>query len=205
MKKNVIAICAVVLLPFVASAQFSLNVGYLHQTSHTSEPIYNYAPDNIGTWALYAEVDYNYRLPYNLGVSLGARISSTTSMDLSEFLKKGYAVYKETNYCVPLRLSYTFSGFLLGWDLSPFVGVLAQYTGSAFYEEDATPLHINYCDETCTHAIKKFTMMPTVGFGVAKAHWQVNVEYAPVSLNRSLHGNYTHWQSGLTIGVGYRF
>lgn len=206
MKRLVLFLSMTLLIAMNARAQFSFNVGYIHETMHFSEPIWPYGHTSEGMWWMFAEVDYNFQLPYHLDMTIGAGIYHPTTTSWSDMWKDGYAVYGEKNMVFPVRVSYTFPQLLRGWDLSPFLGVQLQYTyGDASYSEDATPSTIHYLDENNVYAIRPLTLMSLMGVRASKGHWQFHVQYMPLSTNRSLHGNYTHYQSGLTIGAGYIF
>lgn len=206
MKRFLILITVVLFGNIAAWAQFSINVGYIHETMHLSEPVWMYGEKNVGMWSMYAEAEYNLRLPSQWGVALGARIYVPTTVPISNWGKEGYADYDEKDMVFPLRVSYTFRELLWGWDVSVVAGGLVRYTyGYANYSEDATPLTIHFLDEDNAYAIKGLTLMPLVGVRVGKRHWQGRVEYMPWSLDRSLHGNYTNHVSGMTVGLGYVF
>lgn len=206
MKRNLLLASMTLLIAVGAQAQFSFNVGYIHETMRLSEPIWPYGQKNVGMWGLFAEIDYNIQLPHQLGVTIGASIYQPTTASLSDMTKDGYADYYEKNLSFPVRAIYTFPEVLWGWSLSPFIGVQLQYTyGDASFSEDATPMTIHYLDEDNVYAIKPLTLMPLVGVRAHKGHWQFHVQYMPISTNRSLHGNYTNCQSGLTVEAGYIF
>jgi len=201
MTKRILVLACGLLLSLCATAQLSIQAGYLHQDVNVKTPAHSITTP---TWGLYAEADYTFRLPHNLGFSAGVFAYATTYVPLKYFSYYGTGSYGQEVIGVPLRLSYVLR-LSDDWQISPCLGIDLMYALSYKYSEDATPSTTNYLDPNVSEAVKAFTFMPVVGLCADWRHWRLQLEYSPLSPNRALHEGYSNSLSTFKCGVGYKF